>query len=80
MSFQIIKGRNGDDWNHGLGCKQREVKETLKRIQAETGRTFEEVGNESANVKRKAGTYVITEREMREMHQELQVGLDRADG
>ncbi len=79
MSLQIIRGRDGDAWNHGLGCKQREVKETLRRIQAETGRTFEEVGNESANVKRKAGTYVITEREMREMHQELQAGLDQPE-
>lgn len=71
--------KRNDSYNYGLGCRQRDVKETLKRIESETGRRFEEVGNESANVKKKSGTYVITEREMREMHEQIQAGLDRPE-
>lgn len=75
----INSTKRNDSYNYGLGCRQRDVKETLKRIEYETGRKFEEVGNESSNVKKKSGTYVITEREMREMHEEIQSGLDKPE-
>lgn len=79
--MQILNSsKRNDSWNYGLGCKQRDVKETLKRIRGETGRDIVEVGNESAQVKSKGGTYVITEREMREMYQELGKAGVNTDG
>jgi ATP-dependent Zn protease len=72
--------KRNDEWNHGLGCRQRDVKEALRRLRGETGRDIVEVGNEDAKVRPRAGSYVITEREMREMYQELGKAGVNTDG
>lgn len=79
--MQILNpSKRNDEWNHGLGCKQRDVKETLKRLRGETGRDIVEIGNESAQIQKRSGTYVITEREMREMYSELGKAGVNTDG
>lgn len=67
----IIINKKTDGYNHGLGCRQRDVKETLRRIEGETGRRLEEVGNESAGVRRKASTYEFTAKDLAGIKEEL---------
>lgn len=67
----IISKKNGDRWNHGLGCQERHVKETLKRIEGETGRVYHEVGNESARVAPRQTSYDLSPKEHREINQML---------
>lgn len=68
----INKTKRNDEYNHGLGCQERHVKETLKRIEGETGRTYHEVGNESARVDRKRVDYDLSPRERAEVNRMLE--------
>jgi hypothetical protein len=75
MSFHIInKTKRYEGFNVGLGkafSGERDLREHLRRIEGETGKRIEEMGNDNPEVKRSAGTYRITQAEMREMYKTL---------
>ena len=60
--------KGGDEWNTGLKCKERDKRDTLRKIKAETGRDLIEVGNERLDhIKPKTSNYDFTSKEMREI-------------
>jgi hypothetical protein len=75
VSFGIInKGKRYEGFNPGLGkafSGEREMREHLKRIEGETGKKLVEMGNDNPAVTRQAGTYRISEKEMREIYGRL---------
>ena len=75
MTFHIInKSKRYEGFNIGLGrafSGEREVREHLNRIEGETGKRIVEMGNENPSVEKRAGTYRISEKEMREIHTKL---------
>jgi len=75
MSFQIInKTKRYEGFNIGLGRAfngERDLREHLKRIEGDTGKRIEEMGNDNPDVKRPAGTYRISEKDMREIYGRL---------
>jgi hypothetical protein len=57
--------RNGDEWNPGLKCRERDKKDTLRKIKAETGKELVEVGNDRMNhVRKKESSYSFNRAEM----------------
>jgi hypothetical protein len=75
MSFQIInKGKKYEGFNHGLGkafTGERQMREYLTRLEGETGKKLVEMGNDNPMVTQQRGTYRISEKEMREIHNRL---------
>lgn len=75
MSFGIInKGKRYEGFNPGLGkafTTERQMREYLNRLEGETGKKLVEMGNDNPQVTRQAGTYRISEKEMREIHNRL---------
>ncbi len=59
---------NIEGYNHGLGCSNRETKETIRKIEAETGREIVEMGDDKSrgHVKEKETNLELTKTEERE--------------
>lgn len=66
-----VKCENKEVWNPGLGCRQGEVKEKLKRLKSEKGVELHEVGNERSELKVKHNDYKMSERDNYEISQIL---------
>lgn len=75
MSFGIInRSKRYEGFNPGLGrafTGERDLREYLNRMEGETGKKLIEMGNDNPVVTKQKGTYYITEKEMREIHNRL---------
>jgi len=54
---------DGDTWNPGLGCKQKDLQSKKKQIEDETGMDIQEVGNETAVAPERKSDYSLNEQE-----------------
>jgi hypothetical protein len=59
-----VNVQNLDGYNLGLGCKQRDVKDKLAKIQAETGRELVEIGNERIKYAPKHNNYELNDKDV----------------
>ncbi len=56
---QVMPFKDMDRMNTGLGVKQRDVKEHLRKVAGETGKHYEEIGNDKPSAAPSRKEYVV---------------------
>ena len=70
FTASAVKIPNMDGWNSGLGCRERDTKETIRRVNSK-GMDIQELGNDSGKVKQKTNSYKMSRRDVSDMNQKL---------